>query len=307
MLAGKTIVVATDLSPQGDIALHQAIALAQRYDTRLIVVHSVSDAETKSDISRSSIEVLQECQQAHARVELFLRAGPAVDNIVEVAENENADLLVVSSGSSDKHSGRGFGSVAEGLFRQSPCPVLIARASEHPGEFNKILVPVDFSPRGPRAVRAAMSLSDPGAVVELLHCKPEGSLTDAVLGSRHVERSEFFDMGASHGDESGDRALSLHARSQTMIEGLDLAGRQLHSMELVADPVRGIEDRLELSDFDLVVLCSHGRRGLKRWVLGSVSESIAQRAPCSVLVLREEMPRAGAMLGPESRELLDYS
>ena len=39
-------------------------------------------------------------------------------------------------------------------------------------------------------------------------------------------------------------------------------------------------------DFDLVVVGSHGRKGLDRFLLGSVSHAIVHRAPCSVLVVR---------------------
>ncbi len=41
---------------------------------------------------------------------------------------------------------------------------------------------------------------------------------------------------------------------------------------------------------DLIVLCSHGYTGMKRWVLGSIAEKVAHHAPVPVLLLREGGP-----------------
>lgn len=46
----------------------------------------------------------------------------------------------------------------------------------------------------------------------------------------------------------------------------------------------------EIGRFDLIVLCSHGRSGVRRWLLGSVAEKVARYAPVPVLLLREGGP-----------------
>jgi nucleotide-binding universal stress UspA family protein len=52
------------------------------------------------------------------------------------------------------------------------------------------------------------------------------------------------------------------------------------------DPRDVIVDQSNEWPADLIVLGSHGRTGLKRWVLGSVAESVVRHAPCSVEVAR---------------------
>ena len=49
----------------------------------------------------------------------------------------------------------------------------------------------------------------------------------------------------------------------------------------------GIQRKLDDSDFDLVAMGSHGRKGLRRWLLGSVAEGTVRHAPCSVLVFHD--------------------
>jgi nucleotide-binding universal stress UspA family protein len=49
---------------------------------------------------------------------------------------------------------------------------------------------------------------------------------------------------------------------------------------------------------DLIVMGSHGRRGLERFLLGSVSDGIARHAPCSVLIVRKRSPAQVAGAAP---------
>ena len=54
-----------------------------------------------------------------------------------------------------------------------------------------------------------------------------------------------------------------------------------------ATPKSVIIDEAEEWGADLIVVGSHGRTGIKRWLLGSVAQSIVSQAPCSVYVVRE--------------------
>jgi len=63
-----------------------------------------------------------------------------------------------------------------------------------------------------------------------------------------------------------------------------------------------IESLIKSEGFDLVVLGSHGRGGLKQVVLGSVAETIFRSAPCPVLVVGPKAPKRAAL--PVFRDLL---
>jgi nucleotide-binding universal stress UspA family protein len=57
------------------------------------------------------------------------------------------------------------------------------------------------------------------------------------------------------------------------------------------DPRSAIVDEAEQWGADLIVVGSHGRTGLKRWLLGSVAQAVVGHAPCSVEVVRKREPR----------------
>ncbi len=73
-------------------------------------------------------------------------------------------------------------------------------------------------------------------------------------------------------------------RSATTLRG---AGFKVSTRVLEAEPRTGILDLAGEWHADLIVLGSHGRKGLQRFMLGSVAESVARGAYCSVLIVRK--------------------
>jgi nucleotide-binding universal stress UspA family protein len=61
---------------------------------------------------------------------------------------------------------------------------------------------------------------------------------------------------------------------------------ELRFRQVQLPPARGVVELAHELDADLVVVGSHGRRGVRRWILGSVAEVAARHAPCSTLIVR---------------------
>jgi nucleotide-binding universal stress UspA family protein len=62
--------------------------------------------------------------------------------------------------------------------------------------------------------------------------------------------------------------------------------RDVHFQVLVGNPSLKIIDYAKIEQIDLIVMASHGRTGLARFLLGSVTEKVVRTAPCPVLVWR---------------------
>jgi nucleotide-binding universal stress UspA family protein len=73
-----------------------------------------------------------------------------------------------------------------------------------------------------------------------------------------------------------------------------LAGRLVEGCIEQGDPKSTILDFAREWPADLIVMGSHGRKGLNRWVFGSFSQSVAASAPCSVIILRADNPAKAA-------------
>lgn len=137
---------------------------------------------------------------------------------------------------------------------------------------NNILVPMDFSAHSERALDYACNLAEKlGAKIHLVHAigagLPElGSiLTDSTLAKLR---------------EGSLAGLEKVAKSR---EGIASFGK---IMVEPGDARDGILLAAKACGADLIVIGSHGRRGLQRVVLGSVAEDVSRRAPCPVLVVR---------------------
>ena len=290
----KKIVVGTDFSEPSEIAVEQAMHIARHTGASLTLVHAgqpKADADVPDSlVGVEEFDTLVEESAAENRTELdALRerlSGSGVDVsqavvegfpdtvLCEVADDVNADLLVTGTHGRSGLKRILLGSVAERVVRLSRRPVLVARNNAGAGGFKRILVPIDFSPTSERAVEVAMSLAAPDATVELFHCwqlPPQGRSTraqEAVL--KPILRAVEADVA-----ERGSKLTGRLATADRTIS--------FHSMREV--PAQGIEDRLREHDYDIVVMGSHGRRGLRRFLLGSVAEATVRHANCSVLIV----------------------
>ena len=140
MLAIRTILHPTDFSEPSQNALGLACALARDYGARLIVLHiaelpTVASAEgvvlppNPEELRRAAQEQLDRLPVPHAnvRAERRLEQGDAVTEILRVAQEAHADLIVLGT---HGRTGLGrllMGSVAEQVVRKASCPVLTVK------------------------------------------------------------------------------------------------------------------------------------------------------------------------------------
>ncbi len=90
-------------------------------------------------------------------------------------------------------------------------------------------------------------------------------------------------------DAAGFRELSLkHGRElvQKVERMLNQAGYKTQTTVEEGDPKSKIVDQAAQWKADLIVMGSHGRKGLDRFLLGSVAESVSRHASCSVEIVR---------------------
>jgi nucleotide-binding universal stress UspA family protein len=138
MLPIRTIVHPTDLSEQPSHAFELAGALARDYDARLVHLHIAAPPEVVDEAVL--VPVLADNQEelgdklfrftkphADHRVEHRVAQGDAATEILRVAQEERADLIMMSS---HGRTGLGrllLGSVAEQVVRKAPCHVLTVK------------------------------------------------------------------------------------------------------------------------------------------------------------------------------------
>jgi nucleotide-binding universal stress UspA family protein len=139
----------------------------------------------------------------------------------------------------------------------------------------KILCPVDFSPASQQALRiAARIAADRDAELVVVHV---WYVSPLVSGEFPIPADALKAMA----DEE-QQALARAVHEANAVGAHRVASRMIDGVpwDRIVDTAR--QDR----ECDLIVIGTHGRTGVARWMLGSVAEKVVRHAPCSVLVAR---------------------
>ena len=275
----QRILCATDLTAASRPAVARAASLATATGAELVLVHAFDVGGYVAGVPKGALaDVVSEERNGAMlafdalRSELARRlprvAGLFVDGyadeaIADTADAQEVDLVVLGA------RAHGGGGVPDQVAAMIAAPLLLVRGEEV-GRFGKVLVGTDFSEPSDRALTVALELAGPDASVELVH---HVTMPPLVGGDRHLPTSMLSDL-----EEASRR------------EGAELLARiddpRVRFSCDAGSPRDGLLRRAEEGHHDLVALGSHGRRGLRRLLLGSVSAALLRLAPCSVLITR---------------------
>ena len=286
----KKILVPLDGSSLAEQALPTAVFLAGKMQVELILL-SVAWREPAALVEpmgygmwlpeESDVNIheqmgvyLEQTVAKYATVNLpirhLLREGDEAGMIVDTAVSEQVDLIIMTTHGRSGLSRWLMGSVTEKVLRQPPCSILVLRDGTLP---EHIIVTLDGSELAETALLPGLALSQAlGLDVTLLQVD-EGTL---VPPSSQVPKKESL------------RYANLYL--QTVIERF--GHEPLKTAVLHGKPAEAILDYAEKVPDSLIVISTHGRTGLARWVFGSVADKIVRGAASPVLVIR---PPAGRL------------
>lgn len=254
------VVCGVDSSDASRVVPRQALAVADAEAS--IEAVSVWDPmlATKGDLalapsdteSREGCELaLERASQVSPRISTSLIRGGVVPGLLMAAAEHSADLLAVASHGNSRAAGVLFGSAATTVLHHAPCSVLISR-DEPVGFPGRILHAGDGSPDSLDAARVA-----------------------ARIAARHGSPVTTLSVG------TGPWWEDATAKSKRVFDSADV---EVETVEKGGSAHREIVSFANAREIGLIVVGSKGRTGLR--VIGSVSERVAHRAPCPVLVIR---------------------
>jgi nucleotide-binding universal stress UspA family protein len=209
-----------------------------------------------------------------SEVNSIIRQGDAKQTVLKVAEEINADLIVMGSRGLGRLQSILSNSTSQYVFQLSTRPMLLVRDDLYVRHVNRLMVTIDGTGVGDDALRIAC---------EMVRDIPGGQLTGV-----HIARQ---DLSASRGGDNKADGLLTAAVQRARSLGVEL--KPLH----VANPDigRGVCQAAEEINADLVVIASQDRRplvarglvDLDKLLGGSISDYIRVHAPAPVLLVRE--------------------
>ncbi|HYL39026.1 MAG TPA: universal stress protein [Bryobacteraceae bacterium] len=286
------VLLAVDPPEVNDAAIAEVTKRPWPQDTAVEVL-SVVEPSYVWDVP-SLVEGLQEAAEDTARTAADqLRAfglnatprvlcGDAKAIIVDQAREIGADFVIVASRGTTGLTRFLLGSVAAAVARFAPCSVEIVRApsaGEPRRAVMRILLATDGSACSQLAARSLAARPWPAGTEFRVFSVAELSVP--------LLRMPYFSPHAM--EQLRADAMRKAENAEMAAEGiLTDAGLQASGTVAVpaATPKELILQDAEEWGADLIVCGSHGRRGLSRFLLGSVSEAIATHAGCSVEIIR---------------------
>ena len=207
--------------------------------------------------------------------EVVVARGDARFLIPFHARKWSSDLIFVRAHVREDLTHWMLGSVARAVVTSAPCAVQIVRDSAEDraqtvDSARRVLLATDGSETSNQAARAVAARP-----------WPEGSEFRVIS----VEEPWAIKSSRAKNEKGPQEAVS------TAEQMLGSAGLKATTEVLSGKPKEAILDAAQNWAADLIVVGSHGRRGFKRFLLGSVSEEVAMNAHCSVVVVRG--PRKG--------------
>lgn len=276
----ERIVVPLDGSLTAEAILPQVRRLLYRNDSEVILVRAVDPPMAENAITVAEVELsaardyilgqVERLEKAGVRAKYVVRIGNPVGVILDVAEEHRATMVAMAT-----HGATGlkrvlFGSVAENLMRKSPIPVflvrpfwsyeIVSRTRTEQAPVRNVLLPVDGSDLSLKALPGVIELSDLfEARIVLLR----------VLEEKH---------GSAESVAEAEKQMAAIARTieKKGVETLTLIER--------GEPVEQILKVISFHEIDLVAMTTHGRSGLSRALMGSVTEDVLRRATVPILI-----------------------
>jgi len=301
----ERIVLATDCSPEAGGAEVYACTLAELWGAALTVVNVLEFApglnpeypvnrvyltEMMKQTTRALAELKVRTEGRGISVRTRIATGIPSQEVLTAAEAEDADLLVVGTLGKTGLKHVLLGSTAERVIRASPCPVLAVRAEwsegeqagseSRPARLDRILVPVDFSDCSLDALEyAAVVAQRAKASVTLLHVLEPVSygldFTLTIPGSRERKKEAVAERLAG----VVAALKNMHVEAEYVVRG--------------GLPNDSILETVRTTSADIIVMGTHGRRGLSHALYGSVAEFVLRKSRCPVLTVRSPKFKSG--------------
>ena len=296
---GLRILFATDGSQGSATAEAYACVLAQSWGASLTVmsvlefppgmnpdypVNRLYLGELLKETTEKLVDLKARLVALGISVQSCIATGIPSEEVLAVARTKDTDLIVVGTRGKTGLEHVLLGSTAERIIRMAPCPVLTVpmdkqrtdgrSSTEKPSTTPKrMLVPVDFSD-------CSLDALEYGALI--------AQRSNASLKLLHVLEpvSYGLDFTLPHMAERESSKTAVTKRLSDLVSALTSGGLASDFLMSGGLPTDSILDAARAQSVDVIVMGTHGRRGLSHALFGSVAESVLRRSSCPVLTVR---------------------
>jgi nucleotide-binding universal stress UspA family protein len=197
--------------------------------------------------------------------------GHPVDVIIETARTALSNLIIVGARGLGPVKELILGSVSHRVIMHAPCSTMIIKAPLT--QLRKILLPIEGREDAEAALQfLALQPFRPPVEVEVFAVWPQPQLSwPTTVGQSDLLEIQAIEEARERMKSITDRLIQMNVLCQANIG--------------IGDPAFAILEQAKASQSDLIMMGTHGRGGLSRFLMGSVSHSVLHQASCPVLIV----------------------
>jgi nucleotide-binding universal stress UspA family protein len=296
------ILVPLDGSAVAECVLPHALSIALSTDSHITLLHVLEfpranvDSQPvdpldwhlrKHEAEQYLEKIAAKLRTRGLRVTPLITEGSPAEHIIDFANSNEVNLIVLSSHGRSGLSGWNVSSVVQKIILRAFKSIMLIRAYVNSGldfeeaHYKRLFVGLDFSTRAEYILPHAISLAQYhhaelvlGTVIrkpELLHRFPlsqeDQALVDRIAERNYRTVSHYFDQ----------------LRSRLSLQGIDLQTRLAASDNVMAT----LHNMVEQENADLVLLVAHGNSGDIRWPYGSIATSFIDYGTTSLMIMQD--------------------
>lgn len=280
----EKIIVPVNFEHTGQPQIDLAADIAVRFNSRLVLVQILPpEAELKELASMISRFIETEFEKVGKVLEkkgvnfmTLIRYGDLFDQIISVAEDQNANLILIEDGFKRESKSITIDIIIEKLIRKSEKPIWVIRQDKRVLP-EKILCPVDFSDASGRALSNAVKIA---------------RIFNAELHVLNVfepmPESFSLRLNIDYKDENSRLEEDNRKNFDNFLKGIIFTDVKYRTTILEGIAYRKIIEYAKSEDIDLIFMGATGKSLFQRIFLGSVTEMVVRDLPCSIVITKSE-------------------
>jgi nucleotide-binding universal stress UspA family protein len=291
----KKILCPLDFSEVSRHAFQYAKAFAETFESELVLLHvspNITEAYSAlmpdfptHTLQKAEDLIYQFNEFTHdwsGKLKKIIRAGTPYIEILDYTKEQQFDLIILGAKGHSNFERLFLGSTGEKVAQNSDWPVLTVHPKPKGLPIKKILVPIDFSPLSYAVLPTVAALAEKfNAEINLLHVVEMGHYVNT---RGQVKEYNFF-----------ERIKERLEEQWQLPKEFDKIEINKFIRHHVGSAGYGILEFAQDWDVDLIVMATHGRTGLSKVMMGSVTEKVIRIAPYPVLSVRSQISEKRGM------------
>lgn len=286
----EKLLLSTDGSEFSEGAIREAISLAKTCSSKLFAVSVVETNPEYETLAPNLVEkeiekakgfldsIKKRASKEGVDCETVVRQGEdSYQYVVEEASRNSAEMIIMGRRGRTGLKRLVMGSVTAKVIGHAPCNVLVV-PKDAKVDLKRILVATDGSRYSEKAAMEAVSIAKrSGAHLTIVAVVPSESISPLDIVHTEMHRDLIAEKEQKVAQCNIDGVKGLAEKEGVAVSNLILEGR----------PHEAIVDIAKEKEIDLIVIGSHGKTGLEKLLMGSVTERVIVLSPCAVLVVRK--------------------